>query len=130
MEDVVYVIFTNMGIKDILNMTLVCKMFYKVSKSNMLWKKKVDKVIIFKCNWLDAFKFNYGLDKVGKWNGYDKGKLYMMDKLDLWYKKLTIIPTELGNLNNLRYLYLHYNQLTIIPTQLTNKFNLQIKLKS
>jgi dihydroorotate dehydrogenase len=49
----------------------------------MLWKQKVDKVILFKNNWLETFKFNYGLDKVGKLCGYDKEKLYGLVELNL-----------------------------------------------
>ena len=40
--------------------------------------------------------------------------------LNLSEKKLTTLPKEIGNLNDLTELYLNYNQLTALPAEFRN----------
>ena len=60
------------------------------------------------------------LNKFDNWQVFCENK-----KLDLSNKKLTSIPSELGNLSSLQKLWLHNNQLQSIPSELgsTNKYN-------
>ena len=128
MEDTLYEILRWLPIRDILNCKLVCKLFNKVCCNQMLWVEKVGKVIQFNGSYYEAFKFNYGLEKVVECIGYggEIEKLYEESKLDLGYKKLTSLPTELGLLQNLKVLWVSNNQLTTLPTELGLLQNLQV----
>ena len=56
------------------------------------------------------------------------GKNYHIETtiiLDLTYKNLTNLPTEIGKLVNLKKLYLNHNQLSSLPAEICKLVNLQ-----
>jgi Leucine-rich repeat (LRR) protein len=128
---------------------LISKQFYRVIKNEVLWKGNIKEMIKFTGSYYESFKFNYGLKRVKDGIKYDKSikELYEEKEiyppighitihsqiellqnvitLNLNQNKLTYIPSNLGNLINLKKLYLSSNQLTSCPSELGNLTNLE-----
>ena len=126
-DDIIFVIYTFLKLRDILNCSLVNKQFYKGTKNETLWKGNIKEIIKFDVSYYDSFKFNYSLEKLKigiKYDGSVK-ELYESKILNLKNKQITKLPYQIGQLQNLQSLYLYNNQLTTIPDQLGKLQNLQ-----
>jgi hypothetical protein len=146
-DDVIFEIYKFLPVGDLINCSLVSKQFYRVTQNDVLWKENVREVVKFDGSYLESYKFNYGLEKVGltfkanikdlygftflnnagikiKTVPYQIGLLDNLQSLYLYNNLLKDIPTQLGNLKNLRVLSLSQNQLTTIPSELGNLSNL------
>jgi hypothetical protein len=149
-DDTIFELYKLLPIGSILKCSLINKQFYRVTKNETLWKGNIKDVIKFDGSYYESFKFNYGLErvKIGVGNCnisivelYESSRLYsgmikgvptqigLLENLrymSLSYLKLTFIPSEIGNLINLKKLWLHNNQLTYIPSELGNLTNLEV----
>ena len=126
-DDCYYNIISFLDIKDINNISLVNKYFYKMSKNELIWKSfyndkfyNIKCTIMFRDNYKKCYMLNKFLVKYKKdINNIDK-------ELSLSNNQLVSIPTELGQLNMLRGLYLDNNQLLLLPENI-NKNIIKIK---
>src|SRR6202522_3834102 len=120
----IYNIFIKLNVNDIINCALVCKRFYNIGKTEMLW------YLLFKENFYNVKCTNENNKKF-----YDNYKKYsilnnfllknnqdsvniIIRVLNVSYKQLQTIPKELGQLASLQILYLYNNQLQTIPKEL------------
>ena len=123
-NDCIYNIFIKLDVNDIVNCTLVCKRFYNIGKTEMLW------YLLFKENFYNVKCTNENNKKF-----YDNYKKYsilnnfllknnrdnvniIIKVLNVSYKQLQTVPKELGQLARLRILCLDNNQLQTIPKEL------------
>src|SRR5208282_2143071 len=123
-NDCIYNIFIKLNINDIINCALVCKRFYNIGKTEMLW------YLLFKENFYNVKCTNENNKKF-----YDNYKKYsilnnfllknnqdsvniIIRVLKVNYKQLQTIPKELDQLASLQELYLYNNQLHTIPKEL------------
>src|ERR1700678_3101756 len=130
-NDCIYNIFIKLNVNDIINCALVCKRFYNIGKTEMLW------YLLFKENFYNVKCTNENNKKF-----YDNYKKYsilnnfllknnqysvniIIRELNVNYKQLQTIPKELGQLASLQRLYLHNNQLQTIPKELGQLASLQ-----
>ena len=99
----------------------------------VLWKNiymreyMTSNMVEFKIHWSSLVKLCYALNRlINDWPllNMDIKMLYQQNKLDLHYKQLTILPPEMGQLKNLKYLYLYHNQLTRVPPEIGQLKNL------
>lgn len=128
MEDIVFNIFGFLSIGDIVNCSLVNKLFLKVSKSQVLWKRrKYKNVTYFNGNFYESYKFCYGLTKIKMHIDYrgDEEKLHRLKLLNLECRHLKTIPTCIGLLYNLNTLFLNSNQMENCPSELGLLYNLE-----
>src|SRR5271167_1629758 len=106
-DDCYYNIISFLDIKDIINISLVNKQFYKISKNELIWKSfynnnfnNIKCTIMFCDNYKKCYMLNKFLVKHKKdINNIDK-------RLSLYNNQLVLIPTELGQLDMLQKLYL------------------------
>jgi hypothetical protein len=129
-DDIIFEFYRFLPLKDILICSLVSKQFYRVTKNEVLWKGNINEVIKFDGSYLESYKFNYGLERVKVGLKYDKSitELYKADILDLGWslrRKIETIPSQIGNLHNLKSLYIYGHKLTHIATQIGLLHNLQ-----
>src|ERR1700678_4186421 len=127
----IYNIFIKLNVNDIINCALVCKRFYNIGKTEMLW------YLLFKENFYNVKCTNENNKKF-----YDNYKKYsilnnfllknnqdsvniIIEELYINYKQLQTIPKELGQLASLQELYLSNNQLQTIPKELGQLVSLQ-----
>src|ERR1700678_1014357 len=130
-NDCIYNIFIKLNVNDIINCALVCKRFYNIGKTEMLW------YLLFKENFYNVKCTNENNKKF-----YDNYKKYsilnnfllknnqdnvniIIRVLNVSYRKLQIVPKELGQLASLQILYLNNNQLQTIPKELGQLASLQ-----
>src|SRR6202453_395672 len=131
-NDCIYNIFIKLDVNDIINCALVCKRFYNIGKTEMLW------YLLFKENFYNVKCTNENNKKF-----YDNYKKYsilnnfllknnqdsvniIFRVLNVNYKQLHTVPKELGQLASLQTLYLNNNQLQTIPKELGQLASLQI----
>src|SRR5271170_6148939 len=130
-NDCIYNIFTKLDVNDIINCALVCKRFYNIGKTEMLW------YLLFKENFYNVkctnennkkFYDNYKkysiLNNFLLKNNQDRVKI-LIRVLNVSCKQLQRVPKELGQLASLQTLYLDNNQLQIIPKELGQLVSLQ-----
>src|ERR1700678_1829613 len=127
----IYNIFIKLNVNDIINCALVCKRFYNIGKTEMLW------YLLFKENFYNVKCTNENNKKF-----YDNYKKYsilnnfllknnqdnvniIIRVLKVSYKQLQTVPKELGQLASLQILYLNNNQLQTIPKELGHSASLQ-----
>src|SRR6202789_3044708 len=130
-NDCIYNIFIKLNVNDIINCALVCKRFYNIGKTEMLW------YLLFKENFYNVKCTNENNKKF-----YDNYKKYsilnnfllknnqdsvniIFRVLTVSYKQLQTIPKELGQLASLQILHLGRNQLQTIPKELGQLASLQ-----
>src|ERR1700677_2436862 len=130
-NDCIYNIFIKLNVNDIINCALVCKRFYNISKTEMLW------YLLFKKNFYNVKCTNENNKKF-----YDNYKKYsilnnfllknnqdsvniIIRVLNVRYRQLQTVPKELSQLANLQRLDLSNNQLHIIPKELGQLASLQ-----
>src|ERR1700679_3205952 len=153
-NDCIYNIFIKLNVNDIINCALVCKRFYNIGKTEMLW------YLLFKENFYNVKcanknnkKFYDNYKKYSILNNFllknnqdsvniiirvlkvsykqlqtvpkELGHLASLKRLDLSNNQLQTIPKELGQLTSLRQLYLSNNQLHTIPKELGQLASLQ-----
>src|ERR1700679_709493 len=120
-NDCVFCIFAMLNVSDIVNCLYVCKRFYTIAKSNLLWKQlfkvKFYNVYTIENNFYDSFKkysiLNNFLVKNSKINvNMTIVELYLYDN------KLKSIPKEIGQLTMLQILHLQNNELQSIPKKI------------
>src|SRR6202522_3141503 len=153
-NDCIYNIFIKLNVNDIINCALVCKRFYNIGKTEMVWyllfKKNFYNV---KCTnennkkFYDNYKTYSILNNFLLKNNQDSvniiirvlnvrckqlqtvpkelGQLASLQELSLSNNQLQTIPKELGQLASLQELYLHNNQLQTIPKELGQLANLR-----
>src|SRR5271154_4318618 len=117
--DCLYNIFLFLNIKDNINISLVNKIFYIISKNELFWKSYYEnKFYNIKCNGMfyQNYKKCYMLNKFLV--KYRKDINRIDKELYLSYNQLQSIPSDIGQLNMLHTLYLHNNQLQSIPPEL------------
>src|SRR5271167_2334980 len=105
-DDCYYNIISFLDIKDIINISLVNKQFYKISKNELIWKSSYNNNFNnIKCTnmFCDNYKKCYVLNKFLV--KYKKNINNIDRELDLHNNQLVSIPTELGQLNMLQRLY-------------------------
>ena len=144
-EDIYSYILKFLPVKDILTCITLNKSFYKISKSEILWKSITAKDFgnnIFRINYYETYKLCYLLNGVRndiKYKGtyeemYNSKKviintqlnylpiniihLHNLTKLDLSNNNLKIFPHEILQLSNLKFLNVTYNHLTTIPSEI------------
>src|SRR6202522_2694419 len=127
----IYNIFIKLNVNDIINCALVCKRFYNIGKTEMLW------YLLFKENFYNVKCTNENNKKF-----YDNYKKYsilnnfllknnqdsvniIIRVLNVSYRQLQTIPKELGQLASLLRLDLDNNQLQTIPKELGQLASLQ-----
>src|SRR6202522_2942677 len=127
----IYNIFIKLNVNDIINCALVCKRFYNIGKTEMLW------YLLFKENFYNVKCTNENNKKF-----YDNYKKYSILNnfllknnqdsvniisrvLNVKYKQLQTVPKELGQLASLQTLDLYHNQLHTIPKELGQLTSLQ-----
>src|SRR6202453_1397380 len=130
-NDCIYNIFIKLDVNDIINCALVCKRFYNIGKTEMLW------YLLFKENFYNVKCTNENNKKF-----YDNYKKYsilnnfllknnrdsvniIIRVLNVSYRQLQTIPKELGQLASLQRLDLYNNQLQTIPKELGQLASLQ-----
>src|SRR5271155_5232106 len=130
-NDCIYNIFIKLDVNDIINCTIVCKRFYNIGKTEMLW------YLLFKENFYNVKCTNENNKKF-----YDNYKRYsilnnfllknnqdsvniIIRVLKVSCKQLQTVPKELGQLASLQTLNLSNNQLQIIPKELGQLASLQ-----
>ena len=130
-NDCIYNIFIKLNVNDIINCALVCKRFYNIGKTEMVW------YLLFKENFYNVKCTNENNKKF-----YDNYKKYsilnnfllknnrdsvniIIRVLDVSYRRLQIVPKELGQMDSLQILYLDNNQLQTIPKELGQLASLQ-----
>jgi len=74
-----------------------------------------------------SYELLIGLTKLKEGIKYKRSiyELYKETKLDLSFVGLRKLPSEIGNLSNLRILSLDYNQITALPPEIGNLNNLR-----
>lgn len=149
--DIIYCILTHLSFYNIVNCSLINKQFNHASKNELLWKKLTENdypVLPFPVlqNPVCEHEFVprpylHCADYLNKIDGYCKNyaSYYKFNKflecksrptfqggvLDLSWKKLQTIPSEIGLLTDLKELYLHRNQLKSLPMELSKLTNLR-----
>ena len=153
-NDCIYNIFIKLNVNDIINCALVCKRFYNIGKTEMLW------YLLFKENFYNVKctnennkKFYDNYKKYSTLNNFllknnqdsvniiirvlnvnykqlqtvpkELGQFASLQTLDLSNNKLQTVPKELGQLACLQRLYLYHNQLQTIPKELGQLASLQ-----
>ena len=130
-NDCIYNIFIKLNVNDIINCALVCKRFYNIGKTEMVW------YLLFKENFYNVKCTNENNKKF-----YDNYKKYsilnnfllknnqdsvniIIRVLNVSYKQLQTVPKELGQLASLQELYLKNNKLQTIPKELGQLASLQ-----
>src|ERR1700677_5001514 len=130
-NDCIYNIFIKLDVNDIINCALVCKRFYNIGKTEMVW------YLLFKENFYNVKCTNENNKKF-----YDNYKKYSIlnnfllknnqDSVNIIFKVLNVsckqlqtVPKELGQLTSLRTLDLSSNQLQTIPKELGQLASLQ-----
>src|SRR6202453_1025477 len=130
-NDCIYNIFIKLNVNDIINCALVCKRFYNIGKTEMVW------YLLFKENFYNVKCTNENNKKF-----YDNYKTYsilnnfllknnqdsvniIIRVLNVSYKQLQTVPKELGQLASLLRLDLYNNQLQTIPKELGQLASLQ-----
>jgi Leucine-rich repeat (LRR) protein len=130
-NDCIYNIFIKLNVNDIINCALVCKRFYNIGKTEMVW------YLLFKENFYNVKCTNENNKKF-----YDNYKKYsilnnfllknnqdsvniIIRVLNVSYKQLQTVPKELGQLASLQELSLSNNQLQTIPKELGQLASLQ-----
>jgi len=130
-NDCIYNIFTKLDVNDIINCALVCKRFYNICRTEMLW------YLLFKENFYNVKCTNENNKKF-----YDNYKKYsilnnfllknnqdsvniIIRVLNVSYNQIQTIPKELGQLASLQRLYLYNNKLQTIPKELGQLASLQ-----
>src|SRR5271156_3318991 len=130
-NDCIYNIFIKLNVNDIINCALVCKRFYNIGKTEMVW------YLLFKENFYNVKCTNENNKKF-----YDNYKKYsilnnfllknnqdnvniIIRILNVSYNQLQTIPKELGQLASLQELYLSNNQIQTIPKELGQLASLQ-----
>ena len=118
MDDVLLSIFQWLPLKGIHSCIMVNKEFNNVTNNNMLWngiffryfeKCMTDDLKIWKCK----YKTHFGFTKIMKlinWNG-SIDEFYNINQINLIFKNLTVLPPELGQLNNLIIYKLKKNEI-------------------
>src|ERR1700678_3688206 len=125
-NDCIYNIFIKLNVNDIINCALVCKRFYNIGKTEMLWyllfKEKFYNV---KCTnennkkFYDNYKKYSILNNFMLKNNQDSVNI-IIRVLNVSYKQLQTVSKEFGQLASLQELYLPNNQLQTIPKNLVN----------
>ena len=112
-------IISFLDIKDNMNISLVNKLFYEISKTNLIWaslfKNKfynIDCTKLFYDNYIKCHKLNKFL------GNYGKNINRINEKHDLSNNQLSSIPPEIGQLSMLQELYLDNNHLSSIPPEI------------
>ena len=130
-NDCIYNIFIKLDVNDIINCAFVCKRFYNIGRTEMVW------YLLFKENFYNVECTNENNKKF-----YDNYKKYSIlnnfllknnqDSVNIIFKVLNVsckqlqtVPKELGLLTSLRRLYLSNNQLQTIPKELGQLANLR-----
>src|SRR5271156_368547 len=130
-NDCIYNIFIKLNVNDIINCAHVCKRFYNISRTEMLW------YLLFKENFYNVKCTNENNKKF-----YDNYKKYsvlnnfllknnqdsvniIVRVLNVSYKQLQTIPKELGQLTMLQVLHLYNNQIQSLPKELGQLASLQ-----
>src|SRR6202789_1254011 len=130
-NDCIYNIFIKLNVNDIINCALVCKRFYNIGKTEMLW------YLLFKENFYNVKCTNENNKKF-----YDNYKKYsilnnfllknnqysvniIIRVLYVSYKQLQTVPKELGQLASLQILYFYNKQIQTIPKELGQLASLQ-----
>src|SRR5271156_2150710 len=120
-NDCVFCIFAMLNVSDIVNCLYVCKRFYTIAKSNLLWKQlfkvKFYNVYTIENNFYGSFKKYSILNNFLVKNSKINVNMTIVE-LYLSYNKLQSIPKEIGKLAMLQTLYLDNNQLQSIPKEL------------
>src|ERR1700678_4131039 len=130
-NDCIYNIFIKLNVNDIINCALVCKRFYNIGKTEMLWyllfKEKFYNV---KCTNENNKKFYDNYKKYSILNNFLlKNNQYSVNiiirVLNVSYKQLQTVPKELGQLASLQTFALYHNQIQTIPKELGQLASLQ-----
>src|ERR1700678_2774038 len=130
-NDCIYNIFIKLNVNDIINCALVCKRFYNIGKTEMVW------YLLFKENFYNVKCTNENNKKF--YNNYKKYSILnnfllknnqdsvniIIRVLNVSYRQLHTIPKELGQLASLQILDLDNNQLQTIPKELGQLASLQ-----
>src|ERR1700678_3953506 len=123
-NDCIYNIFIKLNVNDIINCALVCKRFYNICRTEMLW------YLLFKENFYNVKCTNENNKKFyGNYKTYSILNNFLLKNnqdsvniiirvLDVSYKQLRTMPKELGQLASLQRLFLNNNQLQTIPKEL------------
>lgn len=116
-------IFNYLSINDIKTISLTTQQFYHSSNSNLLWeslfREKFD--IRYKGNYKVGYKTCKALSKLPN---IDLKTIFSNTELNLGYKKLAVLPPEIGYLHRLNTISLENNYLESIPSQITMLTNL------
>ena len=124
MDDCILNILYLLDVCDLLTVSECDKLCNKLSKTNSLWVRLFNKKftgIELKCESYEKYRCIYKLDRFMLFHLKTSIMgVYNMKTLDLSNKKLTSIPSELGELKNLRVLNLSNNNLVSIPFELYN----------
>jgi hypothetical protein len=125
-DDAIFEIYKFLPGKDIVICSLVSKQFYRVTKNEVLWKWNVKDVIKFDGSYYESYKFNYELERVKMNLKYKKSikEMYIERKIYFGYNTIYNIPSQIGNLINLKTLDLVCNNVTSCPTEIGNLKNL------
>lgn len=154
MEDIVFNIYGFLDVGEIVKCSLVCKLFNKISKNNMLWKGLRSRHIkCFEDNYYETYKLHYGLKQfktiiwkdiivdrsvydydIGtRWiidkriveNNISVDELYMRECIYIIHKDIWNIPYGISTLQNLKRLQLYNCNLISISPQIGQLQNLQ-----
>jgi len=128
MEDVLLNIFGFLNVENIIKCSVVCKLFLKVSKSQVLWwGKRYKNVGYFNGDYYESYKDCYGLTKITRYIDYngDEDKLFNLKFLNLECRNLKKIPIQIGLLYNLNRLFLNSNQMVNCPSEIGLLYNLE-----
>src|ERR1700678_4352916 len=131
-NDCIYNIFIKLNVNDIINCALVCKRFYNIGKTEMLWYLSFkENFYNVKCTNENNKKFYDNYKKYSILNNFllknnQDSVNIIIRVLNVSYRQLQTIPKELGQLASLQRLDLDNNQLHTIPKELGQLASLQI----
>ena len=130
-NDCIYNIFIKLNVNDIINCALVCKRFYNIGKTEMLWYLLFNENFYnVKCTNENNKKFYDNYKKYSILNNFllknnQDSVNIIIRVLNVNYKQLQTVPKELGQLASLQELSLPNNQLQTIPKELGQLASLQ-----
>jgi Leucine-rich repeat (LRR) protein len=130
-SDIIFCILEHLAFLDIIRCTSVNKQFNHVSNNELLWKKMSEEDYLNKIDddYEKSYRSHYRLYKFFERCG--EHATNGGQKLNLSWKNLKSIPSEICLLTNLRELYLHVNRLKVLPVELSRLTNLtQLDLDS
>lgn len=128
--DILVCIFMYSTLWDIINCSLVCKLFYDATRKQILWKCGIDTIFTnhnVTGDYFTQFKKHFILDSFFvKNNKCGVNKYLRTDTIYLNHSPIGDIPIEFDILTNLRTLWLNNTGLCDFPLSVTRLSNLKI----